>query len=231
MTLLTSKYSYQTIPKKEINGTRYYVISDNHHLPSVTTVLDAITDKSHLDVWRKRVGETRANEITTEASNVGTRMHRYLEIYIENGEWKESGSNPYAKQANKMAKIIRDRALGLMDEIWGIEVSLYVPHLYAGTTDLVGVYNGNPSICDYKQTNKPKKSEWVDNYRLQMVAYAEAHNELYQTNIREGHIFMCSRGLEYQQFDIWPDEYDYWRDKWYSSLHKYWELSLETGGQ
>ena len=226
MITINKRYPYREIDREEINGQRYYAVDSKQKLPSVTTILDAITDKSHLVEWRKRVGAVKATEITIEASSVGTRMHKYLEHYVETGEWKCPGSNPYSKKANEMAEIIRDKSLIDMDEVWGQEISLYMPHMYAGTTDLVGVYKGKPSICDYKQTNKPKKEEWVGNYRMQLVAYAEAHNELYGTDINEGHIFMCSRGLEYQQFDIWPDEYKYWRNKWFDGLHKYYEHIL-----
>ena len=132
-------------------------------------------------------------------------------------------SKSYAQQAHSMATQIKEQALEHVDEIWGSEVNLYMPQMYAGTTDLVGQYKGQPSIMDFKQTNKPKKVEWVVDYFLQLVAYAEAHNELYGTNIREGHVFMCSRAGEYQQFDIWPDEYDDWRKEWYERVYKYYE--------
>ena len=156
-------------------------------------------------------------------------MHKYLEDYVEFGKWPEPGSNPFAKKAHAMATQIRDNAMGDVDEIWGSEVALYVPQMYAGTTDLVGQYKGQPCIMDFKQTNKPKKLEYVQNYFLQLVAYAEAHNEIYGTNIREGHIFMCSRGDDgmilggetYQQFDVWPHEYDEWRNEWYERVYAY----------
>ena len=158
-------------------------------------------------------------------------MHKYLEDYVEFGEWPKAGSNPFAKKAHTMATQVRDHALVDVDEIWGSEVTLYVPQMYAGTTDLVGQYKGQPSIMDFKQTNKPKKLEYVQNYFLQLVAYAEAHNEIYGTDIREGHIFMCSRGDDgmllggetYQQFDVWPHEYDEWRNEWYNRVYTYYE--------
>ena len=109
------------------------------------------------------------------------------------------------------------------EEIWGSEVPLYVPNIYAGTTDLVGVYKGNPCIMDFKQTNKPKKLEWVEDYFLQLTAYAIAHNEVHGTDIREGHIFMCSRAGEYQQFDLWPDEFDEWEQEWWNRCTQYYE--------
>ena len=231
MSLIIDRYGYKPISRKEVNGKLLYATPDGNAVASVTTILDATKDKTHLIAWRKRVGETKAREITTEAAGVGTRMHKYLEDYIEFGEWPTPGSNPFAIKAHRMAEVIRDKAMGDVDEIWGSEVNLYMPQMYAGTTDLVGQYKGNPCIMDFKQTNKPKKQEWVVDYYLQMVAYAEAHNEIYGTNIREGHVFMCSRGdhsMElggetYQQFDLWPHEYDEWREEWYNRVYQYYE--------
>ncbi len=223
MSLVKHKYDYTTLKRVEEDGKRRYATPTGKPVPSVTTILDATKDKTHLIAWRKRVGEKKAQEITTEAAGVGTRMHKYLEDYIDTGEWPEPGSNPYAQQAHAMAEQIRDNAMADVDEIWGSEVALYVPNLYAGTTDLVGRYKGQPCIMDFKQSNKPKKEEWVYDYFLQLVAYAEAHNEVHGTAICEGHVFMCSRDLTYQQFDIWPDEYAEWRHEWYERVYQYYE--------
>jgi genome maintenance exonuclease 1 len=105
-----------------------------------------------------------------------------------------------------------------------MEQSLYFPGLYSGTTDLVAVYKGNPSVCDYKQSNKPKKVEWVEDYYIQLVAYILAHNEVYKTDIKEGHIFMCCRDLTYQQFDLWPKDFNMWQDKWLSRVEQFYNL-------
>ena len=223
MTLITNKFDYKIIQRKSINGKRKYLTPDGKAVASVTSILDGTKDKTHLIAWKKRVGETKAQEIVTEASGVGTRMHKYLEDYVEFGKWTEPGSNPYAKQAHMMATQVKENALKDVDEIWGSEVALYVPSLYAGTTDLVGKYKGNACIMDFKQTNKPKKLEWVQDYFLQLTAYAIAHNEIYGTNINEGHIFMCSRAGEYQQFDLWPHEFDEWKDEWWNRVYAYYE--------
>ena len=223
MTLIKNKYDYKEIKKASVEGRRLYACPDGNSVASVTTILDATKDKTQLIAGRKRVGETKAKEITTEAAGVGTRMHKYLEDYVESGEWPDAGSNPYAQQAHKMAEQVREQALTNIDEIWGSEVQLYHPKIYAGTTDLVGSYNGNPCIMDFKQTNKPKKKEWVEDYYLQLTAYALAHNELYGTNIQEGHVFMCSRDLQYQQFDLWPDDFKHWESKWWDRVYQYYD--------
>jgi len=221
LTLITEKFKYERLKRVEVDGKRRYAAPGGPPVASVTTILSATKDQSHLIAWRNRVGHAKAQEITTEAAGVGTRMHHYLETYVETGEWPTPGSNPYAQQAHMMASVIRDNAMVDVDEIWGSEVPLYVPGIYAGTTDLVGQYKGNPAILDFKQTNKPKKPEWVYDYYLQLTAYALAHNEVHGTDIREGHVFMCSRAGEYQQFDIWPDEFDDWAQEWWKRCEDY----------
>jgi hypothetical protein len=228
MSLIVNKYEYRKLQRVEVNGKRRYDWGGNKPVPSVTTILDGTKDKTHLIEWRKRIGEAKANEITTTAANRGTRMHKYLEMYIESGDWPIPGSNPYAQHAHKMATVIKVHAMSDVEEVWGSEVPLYVPEIYAGTTDVVGVYKGNPAILDFKQTNKPKKGEWVEDYFLQLTAYSLAHNEVHGTNICHGHIFMCSQNLEYQQFDLTPDPDPYfgrtfedWTQAWWDRVEQY----------
>jgi genome maintenance exonuclease 1 len=230
MTLITEKYKYERFGRVTVNGKRRYEAPGGAPVASVTTILDGTKDKTHLIAWRKRVGEAKAQQITTEAANRGTRMHKYLEDYVDTGEWPLPGSNPHAQHAHKMATVVKVHAMADVNEIWGSEVPLYVPNIYAGTTDLVGVYKGTPCIMDFKQTNKPKKGEWVEDYYLQMTAYALAHNEVHGTDIKHGHIFMCSQGLEYQQFDLTPEPdpyfgrtFDDWCNEWWNRVYKYYE--------
>lgn len=199
---------------------RVYQTPDGESLPSVTTILSSTKDQTHLIEWRKRVGEEKAAQITKEAAGVGTAMHANLERFIA-GLQRQPGNNPVHVQANQMADIIIQNGLSKVNEVWAMEQSLYFPGLYSGTTDLVAVYEGNPSVCDYKQSNKVKKSEWVEDYYMQLVAYILAHNEVYGTDIREGHIFMCSRDLTYQQFDLWPKDFNMWQDRWLSKVEEY----------
>tara|TARA_B100000212_G_scaffold322187_1_gene281336 strand:+ start:1553 stop:2233 length:681 start_codon:yes stop_codon:yes gene_type:complete len=223
MSLIKKKFNYEEIKKESKEGKRLYACPDGNSVASVTTILDKTKDKTALIEWRKRVGEKKAQEIVTEAASVGTRMHKFLEDYIDTGEWPQAGSNPYSQQANNMATQIKDHALANINEIWGSEVALYHPKIYAGTTDLVGVFKGEECIMDFKQTNKPKKEEWVDDYKLQLTAYALAHNEIYGTNIQEGHVFMCSRDGQYQQFDLWPEDFKAWESKWWDRVYMYYD--------
>jgi hypothetical protein len=229
-----SPFEYQGC--KQINDPvtrkRLYLTPDGEKLPSVTTILSATKDMTHLNEWRKRVGVERAQQITTEAAGVGTSMHANLEKFLCGLE-RQPGSNPVHVKANAMADVIIENGLSGVNTVWAIEQSLYVPGLYSGTTDLVAVYKDQPSICDFKQTNRPKKPEYVEDYYLQLVAYALAHNEVYGTNIREGHIFMCSRGDDpmkvggevYQQFDLLPKDFDKYQDQWLGKVEEYYKLA------
>jgi genome maintenance exonuclease 1 len=163
-------------------------------------------------------------------------MHSYLEHYVKNGSMKERGSNPMSWASHAMAETVIEHGLKNVNEFWGVEIPLYFPSLYAGTTDCVGVHAGDESILDFKQTNKPKKREWIDDYFLQLVAYALAHNEVYGTNIRKGVILMCVKpvvtndeviiGLpEYQEFVLEPKDFDYWADQWWRRLELYYLTS------
>jgi genome maintenance exonuclease 1 len=157
---LENKFNYVELKRETIDGSRKYITPDGFKVPSVTTILDATKSeesKKALHEWRKRVGVEKAQQITTEAAGRGTRMHKWLENYVKTGETGEPGSNPYSKQSHTMAHSIISQGLSNCTEFWGTEVSLYFPEVYAGTTDLVGVHNGDEAIMDHKQTNKPKK--------------------------------------------------------------------------
>lgn len=203
---------------------RVYRTPDGESLPSVTTILSATKDMTHLNEWRKRIGEDKAQQITKEAAGVGTSMHANLERFLI-GEQRQPGNNPVHVQANAMADVIIKNGLSKMNEVWAMEQSLYFPRLYSGTTDLVGVFEGQPCIADHKQTNKPKKPEWVEDYYLQLTAYILAHNEVYGTDMRRGVIFMCSRDLQYQQFDLLPQDFNKYQDMWLTKVEEYYKLS------
>ena len=207
-----------------ITRKRVYQTPDGEKLPSVTTILGATKDMTALNEWRKRIGEDKAAQITREAAGVGTAMHANLERFII-GEQRQPGNNPVHVQANAMANVIIENGLSRLSEVWALEQSLYFPGLYSGTTDGIGVFDGEPAVFDHKQTNKPKKEEWVEDYYLQLTAYILAHNEVYGTDIRRGVVFMCSRDLQYQQFDLLPQDFNKYQDLWLEKVQEYYNLT------
>jgi len=217
------KFSYKDLAKTAKDGKRHYQTPDGRTIPSVTTVLSSTKDMTHLHEWRKRIGLAKAQQITTESANIGTVMHKSLEKHVK-GEARKPGSNLIHQKAHKMANIIIEQGLNDVSEVWGSEVSLFYPELYAGTTDLVGVYKNKPAIMDFKQSRKLKKKEWIEDYFLQLVAYSEAHNKVHGTKISSGRVFICTQNNEYQTFEI--DNYENWQGKWYARLEQYYKSIL-----
>lgn len=226
-----NRINYKNCQQVNLQGRRVYLTPDGEHLPSVTTILSATKDMTHLNEWRRRIGEEKAAQITREAAGVGTGLHSNLEKFICGIE-RQPGNNPVHVKANAMANVIIENGLKDVEEVWALEQSLYFPGLYSGTTDGVGVYRGNPTIFDYKQSNRLKKSDWVEDYRMQLVAYILAHNSVYSTDIREGHIFMVTRGddpmrpggEQYQQFDLLPQDFNKYQDLWLDKVEQYYKL-------
>ncbi len=228
MTLLVSKYNYKPLTRDDSTGRRLYQTPDGTAVPSVTTILDKTKPaeaREALARWKKAVGEQKAQEIVTEAAGRGTRMHKFLEDHIKGIPLKESVTNPFAQQSLDMARKVIAEGFPKINEVWGSEVPLYFPELYAGTTDCCGIHDGEEAILDFKQTNKPKKVEWIGDYFLQLTAYALAHNEVHGTNIRKGVILMCSKDYEYQEFILEPKDFDYWTEEWCKRVEQYYKIN------
>jgi len=197
-------YTYPKSTRELIKGSRHYDIDGNEKLPSVTTILSATQPaekRESLTNWRKREGEEKAQRIMDQAAARGTAMHKILEGYVEGKNVVDM--TPVGEQATPMAKkIIEDGLNNRLDEIWGSEVTVHYPGLYAGATDLVGIYENKPSIMDFKQSNKPKRVEWISDYFMQLGAYAMAHNFVYGTKIEQGVILMCTPDQYFQKFVV-----------------------------
>lgn len=223
MKLCLDKFDYNQVQRVEESTGRKYVTPDGAKIPSVTTILSKTKDMKHLLAWRKRVGDEAADQITKESTSLGTTMHTHLENHIKGME-RPGGNNLGRVMARNMADKIIDHGLCNVDEVWGIEVPLVYDTLWAGTTDLVGVYKGEPAIMDFKTTIKPKTLERVDDYRLQLTAYAESHNYTFDTQIKKLVVFMCSRDLQYQEF-VWDlNDYQKNLEDWTARLAEYYQL-------
>ena len=202
------KFIYPTSTRALIDGKRHYDVGTNEKLPSVTTILQATQSeekKKKLEEWKQRMGEQRADRIRDISAMRGTSMHTYLEGYIT--DQKHLDLTALGQEAGKMANVVIRSGLGDLEEVWGTEVTLYYPGLYAGATDVVGIYNGRESIIDFKQTNKPKQREWISDYFTQLAAYAMAHNHVYGTKIQSGVILMCSKDCFFQKFEVSDKEF------------------------
>ena len=220
-------YKYPKTQREKIEGKRHYVF-DKEKLPSVTTILD-ITQPAEkreaLAAWRASKGEEEATRIVDESAARGTAMHKILEMYIlEQGYLDETN---VGKQAHNMALQVIQGGLSNVTEYYGTECTLYYPGLYAGQTDLVGVHKGADAIIDFKQTNKPKKREWIEDYCLQLAAYAMAHNILFNTKITKGVIMMCSKDNYYQEFVVEGSEFQKYKHNFLRRVDEFYKIRNE----
>ena len=188
------KYTYKKHNRFQSEQGRKYLV-DEIGVPSVTTILSATKDKKFLDDWRRRIGNEEADKIMKQASTRGSEMHRVLEYYYNGEKYfneMEEGIKP-----RKMASVIIDNLK--VQEVWGNEVSLAYNKDFVGTTDLVALSYDKPTIIDFKQANKPKREDWIEDYKCQLGAYYLAHKTHYGP-IELGIIAIATRDLQYQQF-------------------------------
>jgi genome maintenance exonuclease 1 len=171
--------------------------------------------------WKEKVGQSKADEIKNQAAKRGTALHSYIEYHL-NGQGLLDLSDE-GREARSMAQTIIDKGLNDLHEIWGSEVVLHYPGLYAGATDLCGIYQGRDSIVDFKQSNKPKKDEWIEDYKLQLAAYATAHDYVHKTNIEQGVILMVTPDNFFQRFIINGAQFREYRWKWLERVDKYYQ--------
>ena len=214
-------YNYPKTVRSSIDGVRKYDV-DDEKLPSVTTILQATQDAEKtesLKRWVERVGETEAERIKNVAAKRGTAMHSFLEAYIQDRNILDL--RDVGLEARSMAKTIIEKGFPDLEEVWGVECTLHYPGLYAGQTDLCGIYQGRESIIDFKQSNKPKKAEWIDDYKLQLVAYAMAHDQIYGTSIEQGVILMCTPDNFFQRFIVNGSEFREWKWEWVRRIDTY----------
>lgn len=221
--LIKRKYKYEPLTRVDGEGGRKYVYGDTR-LPSVTTILSGTKDQSHLDEWVKRVGVEQAEKIKNDSATVGTHLHSVIERMVL-GRPLPAPKNWLMCKGYEMGYRIVNTYFEHLSEIWGSEVMLYYPEKYAGTTDLVGVYRGKPCIIDFKQTNKMKKREWIDDYFCQLAAYALAHDAVHGTDIKTGVVLMASQQGGTEEFITCGREFENYKSQWLARVEKFASLS------
>jgi genome maintenance exonuclease 1 len=225
---LLKKYNYTPAPATTTTGSRTYSVA-GMNLPSVTTILAKTKNQEYLTRWRKKVGHDEAERIFNLSSKRGTAMHKFLENHIKGTGYDDL--TEIGVEAKAMANKIINEAFPPITEYYGSEVTVHYTGLYAGSTDLVCMHNDMETIVDFKQSNRPKKQEWVEDYCLQIAAYAMAHDQIYGSNIRQGVIMVCTPDLYLQEFRFQDVEMREWRHKFLARLDAYYELQHDEKEQ
>ena len=218
------RYNYVRVPRSDDEGKRTYDVQ-GARLPSVTTILSRTKDQGFIRRWKAKVGEEQAEVIKNLASKRGTSMHKFIEAFILGKGYEDLTS--LGQQAKTMAEKVIEKGLTPIDEYYGSEVTLYYPGLYAGTTDLVCRHNDMDTVVDFKQANQPKRKEWVDDYYMQIAAYAMAHDYIHGSSIEQGIIMVCTPDLYLQEFRFQGAELRDWKYKFLKRLSEYYEIIKE----
>ena len=215
-----NKYSYVHASRTTEHGSRTYDVQ-GLKLPSVTTILAKTKDQEYIKRWKNKVGHEEAERIYNLSSKRGTTMHKFLEKHIQGTGYDDL--TPIGQEARPMADKIIEMGLAPISEYYGSEVTLYYPGLYAGATDLVCLHNDLETIVDFKQANRPKQKDWIEDYFLQVAAYAMAHDYLFKSEIQQAIIMVCTPDLYYQEFKIQGTELRDWKHKWLKRLDQYYK--------
>ena len=219
------KFIYPKCVRANVDGQRIYDIDGGKwKLPSVTTILShtqSAEKRESLANWRKREGEENAARIVASSGARGTAMHKILEKWVLGEGYMDMTT--VGQEAHNMAKVVIEQGLSNITEYYGSETVLYYPGLYAGQTDLIANHKGDMAVVDFKQTNKPKRREWIEDYCHQLAAYTMAHNYVHRTNISKGVIMMCSKDNYYQEFIIQGLEMKKYMHQWLGKVSKYYE--------
>ena len=221
-----NKFNYPKSSRSIEDGYRKYLLGENK-LPSVTTILSTTKseeEKAALANWKERVGVKEANRIKTEASSRGTSMHSYIEDYLR-GRINESFFESNEQYKNMAKEIIQKGINGRLNEVYGMEETLYYPDQYAGTADMIAVYEGKDVILDFKQSNKPKKVDYIQDYFLQLGAYTLAHDVVHGTRMKAGIILLCTKDILFQEFKIEGAELEMYQNLFLGRVKKFYELN------
>ena len=218
------KYTYVDATRIEEHGSRLYDVN-GARLPSVTTILGATKNQQFLKEWKAKVGEQEAERIKNLSSRRGTSMHKFLEHHVLGTGYDDL--TELGQKAKAMADKVIEVGLAPVEEYYGSEVTLYYPGLYAGSTDLVCIHNGKDTVVDFKQSNTPKRADWIEDYFMQIAAYAMAHDYVHNSQIKQGVIMICTPDLYYQEFKVEGAELRSWKHKFLKRLDMYYELKYD----
>ena len=220
-----NKFTYPKSTRSIVNGSRHYNL-DGSNLPSVTSILKVTQseeDKAAIEAWKERVGHKEAEKIKNEASSRGSSMHSYIEQFLL-GKFNLDLLDEENKSKKMAVEIIDNGLKNKLTEIWGAEATVYYPGKYAGTADCIGVYEGKETILDFKQSNKPKKEEYIEDYFLQIGAYSLAHNTVHNSKITQGVILICTVDRLFQDFKIEENELKNYQNKFLEKVEQFYQI-------
>jgi ATP-dependent exoDNAse (exonuclease V) beta subunit len=186
----------------------------NFHFPSVTTILSSLKDPELAEL-RTKMSESDFAKISKNGADRGSVMHMYLENYAKALIKYKDKDNALLYTQKKTPKDFENMDPKIFEKgrlmfynifnsdftsefykpllIEGLMVSF--KYKYAGRTDIIyGNQNDEIILGDYKTCSRVL--EYHDNkiikYKLQLAAYINAFEEMYNKNIKEGVIWLSN---------------------------------------
>lgn len=203
------KFNYEEMTAVSFQGKRFYETALGKFYPSITTVLGKTMPEEKsvaLKNWQTSLGMDAAQKKTKEAADRGTAVHLLVERYLKKEELIQ-GDEKYSTEIMSSFNALKLK-LNKIEEVWGQEVALASDLIkVAGRCDCIGVYKGVPCIIDFKTSGRIKSDKDIEDYKLQLCAYAIMHNEMYNTNIERGVILMTSAAGFPQEFTVNLNDY------------------------
>jgi len=219
------EFVFPTSSRAIVNKERLYDIGQDK-LPSVTTILAATQSeekKASLEAWRQRLGAAAADKVKDDAAARGTVMHHIIESWLT--DQGHLDLTEVGQQAHTMANIIIEKGLDKrLTELYGVEPTVFHSGIgYAGATDFIGIHDGELIIGDFKQSNKPKRREWIKEYKLQMAAYALAFQDMFNIHVGKAVNFICTKDFYYQEFGFEGEEFRQAKYTWMKKVDQYYK--------
>jgi len=206
----------ELVSETKSNG-RFYTTPEGNVYPSVTTVLSATKDQTHILEWKKRIGEDKANQESKRASNRGSALHSLCERFILNQQIDLKREMPIPLQLFAQIKPVLLENVG---SIFAVENSLYSDYLeVAGRVDLVAEYNDIVSIIDFKSSNKVKNKEWIEDYFIQTSMYSIMFEEM--TKIPAPQLVIIIGNEESIKSSVFVEKRDTWISRVLDIINKY----------
>ena len=79
---------------------------------------------------------------------------------------------------------------------------------------------------DFKHANRAKREDWIQDYFLQIGAYAMAHDYVHGSNIEQGIIMICTPDLYFQEFRFEGEQMREYRHKFLARLNQYYGTNV-----
>lgn len=200
------------LPHEDTGDGRFYVLPETgERFMSVTTKLGRLMPSDWLAEWKSRIGEQRAAHISGVAKSRGTALHTLAERYLlGDPEWATNIMPAtrtlfYGTTGTNGIKGHLDKSL---TTLYGIEVPLYSRRIKAGgRADLLGHWEGEPAVIDFKGSSYPKELSGIEGYFLQTAAYGIMTHELYGIAPKK---LVVVIGVEHEDAQVFVQESREW---------------------